>query len=114
MNKCRLDASVCNEKQRWNSAKCRCECKELIDKSRCDDGFIWDPSICECECDKSYDVGEHLDHVNCKFRKTLIDKLVLECKDEILNTTDTISIADKKVACKNNCLIYTILLANIV
>ena len=30
--KCRLDASVCNNKQRWNDDKCRCECKELIDK----------------------------------------------------------------------------------
>ena len=29
---CRLDASVCNNKQRWNEDKCRCECKELIDK----------------------------------------------------------------------------------
>ena len=34
--KCRLDASVCNNKQRWNGDKCRCECKELIDKSVCD------------------------------------------------------------------------------
>ena len=25
--KCRLDASVCNNKQRWNNGKCRCECK---------------------------------------------------------------------------------------
>ena len=24
---CRLDASVCNNKQRWNDDKCRCECK---------------------------------------------------------------------------------------
>ena len=24
--KCRLDASVCNNKQRWNEDKCRCEC----------------------------------------------------------------------------------------
>ena len=23
--KCRLDASVCNNKQRWNDEKCRCE-----------------------------------------------------------------------------------------
>ena len=23
--KCRLDASVCNNKQRWNEDKCRCE-----------------------------------------------------------------------------------------
>ena len=26
--KCKLDASVCNNKQRWNYIKCRCECKE--------------------------------------------------------------------------------------
>ena len=24
--KCRLDASVCNNKQHWNNDKCRCEC----------------------------------------------------------------------------------------
>ena len=30
--KCRLDASVCNNKQRRNEDKYRCECKELIDK----------------------------------------------------------------------------------
>ena len=29
---CRLDAIVCNNKQRWNNNKCRCECKKLIDK----------------------------------------------------------------------------------
>ena len=56
--KCRLDASVCNNKQRWDEDKCRCECKELIDKGMCDKGFIWNPSNCECQCDKSCDVGE--------------------------------------------------------
>ena len=30
--KCSLDTSVCNNKQRWNGDKCRCESKELIDK----------------------------------------------------------------------------------
>ena len=25
--KCRLDASVCNNKQRWNDNKCKRECK---------------------------------------------------------------------------------------
>ena len=35
--KCRLDASVCDNKQSWNSNKCRCECKELIGKGICDD-----------------------------------------------------------------------------
>ena len=38
--KCRLDAIVCNNKQRWNKDKCRCECKELIDKGIRDQGFI--------------------------------------------------------------------------
>ena len=37
--KCRLDASVCNDKQRWNNEKCKCEYKELIDKEICDKGF---------------------------------------------------------------------------
>ena len=57
----RLDASICNNKQRWNENKCRCECKELIGKGMCDKGFIWNSGNCECECDKSFDVGEYLD-----------------------------------------------------
>ena len=46
---CRLDAIVCNNKQRWNKNKCRYDCKELIDDGICDKGFIWNPSNCECE-----------------------------------------------------------------
>ena len=46
--KCRLDASVCNNRQSWNKDKCRCECKELIDKGVCKKGFIWNPSNCVC------------------------------------------------------------------
>ena len=38
--KCRLDASVCNNKQTWNEDKCRFECKELIGKGMCGKGFI--------------------------------------------------------------------------
>ena len=76
--KCRLDLSVCNNKQRWNENKYRCEYKELIDKGRCDKGFIWNPSKCECECDKSCDVGEYLDYKNCKCRKKIVDNLVEE------------------------------------
>ena len=33
--KCRFNSSVCNNKQRWNDDKCRCEYKELIDKDAC-------------------------------------------------------------------------------
>ena len=53
---CRLSASVCNNRQRWNEDKCRCKCEELIDKGICDKGFIWNPSNCEWECDKSCDM----------------------------------------------------------
>ena len=45
--KCRLDARIYNNKQRWNEDKCRCECKELIDKGMCDKEFIWNPSNCK-------------------------------------------------------------------
>ena len=79
--KFRLDASVCNNKQRWNEDKRRCEWKEFIDKGVCDKGFIWNPSNCECECDKSCDIGEYLDYENCKCRKKLVDKLVEECTE---------------------------------
>ena len=88
--KCRLDARVCNNKQRWNDDKCRCEYKELIDKGVCDKGFIWNPSNCECECDKSCDIGEYLDYKNFKCKNKLVDKLVAECTENI----DEVKIAE--------------------
>ena len=81
--KCRLDASICNNKQRWNDDKCRRECKELIDKGVCNKGLIWNPSNCECECDKSCDVCEYLHYKICKCRKGLVDKLTKECTENI-------------------------------
>ena len=85
--KCRLDASICNNKQRWYKDKCRCECKELSDKGICDKGFIWNPANCEWECD----IGEYLDYKNCKRRKRIIDKLVEECTENI-NENETLDI----------------------
>ena len=43
---CRLNKIICNNKQRWNKDKYRCECKELIYKRVCDKGFIFNPSNC--------------------------------------------------------------------
>ena len=63
---CRLDASVCNNKQSWNDDKCWCECKELIVNGACNRRYIWNPSNCECERDKSCDVGKYLDYRNCR------------------------------------------------
>ena len=108
--KCRLDASVCNNKQRLNNDKCRRECKELIDNRICDKGFIWNPSNCEYECDKSCDVGEYLDYANCKCRKRLIDKLVEECSENIdEKELNLIEINDYEKIC-NSCTVYIVLL----
>ena len=106
--KCRLDASVCNNKQIWNED--RCECKKLIDKGMCDKGFIWNPSNCECECDKSCDIGENLDYKNCKCRKKITDKLVEECSENIdgNETLDIISLNVYKKVCIS-CMVYIVL-----
>ena len=58
--KCRLNASVYNNKQWWNKDKCRYECKELIDKGICNKRFFLNPSNFDCECNESCDIGEYL------------------------------------------------------
>ena len=105
--KCRLDASVCDNKQRKNDDKCRCECKELIDKRIWDKGFILNPSNSERGCDKSWDVGEYLEYKTCKCRKKLVDKLTEECTENI----DEVKIASEnkhKNKC-SSCTIYIVL-----
>ena len=87
--KCRLDSSVCNNKQRWSEDKCRYECKVLIDKDVCEKEFFWNLSNCEYECDKSCEIGEYLDYENCKYRKKLVDKLVEECSENVDETKIT-------------------------
>ena len=107
--KCRLDASICNNKKHWNNDKCRCECKKLIDKGRCDNGFIWNRSVCECKCDKSCGIGQYLDYKNYKCRKELIDKLVEECSQNI-NRNEIIfnvTLNDYGKVCKS-CKIYIV------
>ena len=113
--RCKLDASICNNKQKWNDDKCRCECKELVDKRMCDKGFIWNPSNCECECDKSCDIGEYLDYKNCKCRKKIIDKLTEECSENINGnemlcneTSDIISSSDNNKT-SDSCIVYIVL-----
>ena len=112
--RCRLDASICNNKQRWNDDKCRCEFKELIDKGVCDKGFTWNPSYYYCECDNSSDIGEYLNYKICKCRKKIIDKLVEECSENIdgnemfyNETLDIILSSDNKTS--DSCIVYIIL-----
>ena len=105
--KCRLDPSVCNNKQCWNNGKCQCECKELIDKGICDREYIWNPSNFKCECDRSCDFGVYLDYENCKCRKSLVDKLIEECNK---NIEETSLFKINLTKCKqNSCILYTAL-----
>ena len=47
---CKINSSVCSEKQGFNKNKCRCEC--LINK-KCQYDFVCNYSNCECEYRKS-------------------------------------------------------------
>ena len=108
---CRLERIICNSKQRWNKDKCRCEYEELIDKGVCDKGFILNPSNCECKSDRSCDIGEYLDYLNCKCRKKLIDSLVEECTKNIDKTKlvkKTLDKNENKDKC-NSYVVYKVL-----
>ena len=107
--KCRLNASVCNNKQPWNEDKCMSEYKELIDKGVCDKGFIWNPSNCEWECDKSCDIGEYFDYSNCKCRKRLVDKLVEEYTENIEETRLVEKNSAENEHKRSSCTLYIVL-----
>ena len=106
---CRLDAIVCNNKQRWNKNKCRCKYKELINKGVCNKHFIWNPSNCECEFNKSCDFSEYLDYKNYKCRKMLVNKLVEECN----KTIDEVKLTENENSYKCNSWILYIVLFSI-
>ena len=101
--KCRLDAIVCNKKQRRNKDKCRCEYKELIDKGVCNKGFIWTPSDCECECDKACNLGEYLNYEHCKCRKKCTETV-----EEVKLANITRAENENSYKC-NYCTVYTVL-----
>ena len=46
---CLLDEKVCNNLQKWNKDKCRCECLEI---KKCRIGYSWNVSNCRCEMKK--------------------------------------------------------------
>ena len=63
------------------------------------------PSTCDCECDKACKIDEYLDIKNCSCEKQLVSKLVLECEDEILNTTEAF---DNKVTSEKVITLFTL------
>ena len=47
---CILDKKICNNKQKWNKEKCRCECKE---NKKCDGNSFFDVVSCRYEMKKA-------------------------------------------------------------
>ena len=93
---CRLDSSVCNNKQIWNSNTCRCDCNEdFADIISCDKGYMWNPSTCKCQCDTWCKPGQYLDHKNCICKNKLIGRLIAEytsiINETMINNKDNIN-----------------------
>ena len=73
---CRLNSSVSNSKQIWNSDTCRCDCNEdFTGIISCDKGYTWNPSTCECQCDMWCKPDQYLDNKKCICKNKLIGEL---------------------------------------
>ena len=84
---CRLNSSVYNSKQIWNSDTCRCDCNEdFAGIINCTKGYMWNPSTCACECDMWCKTGQYLDHKNCICKNKLIGTVIAECTSVINET----------------------------
>ena len=84
---CKLNSSVCNNKQIWNSVTCRCDSNEdFAGIINCTKGYIWNPSTFECQCDTWCKPGQYLDHKNCICKNKLIGRVIEECTN-IINET---------------------------
>ena len=84
---CKLNSSVCNNKQIWNDDTCRCDCNEdFAGIINCAKGYMWNPSTCECQFDKWCKQGQYLDHRNCVCKNKLIGRIIEECTNVINET----------------------------
>ena len=84
---CKLNSSVSNNKQIWNSDPYRCDCNEdFAGTINCAKGYMWNPSICEYQCDKWCKQGQYLDHKNCVCKNKLIGR-VIEEYTSVINET---------------------------
>ena len=84
---CRLNSSVCNSNQIWNSDTCRCDCNEdFAGIINCTIGYMWNLSTCECQCDIWCKSGQYLDHKNCVCKNKLIGRVIAECTNLINET----------------------------
>ena len=84
---CKLNSSVCNNKQIWNNDTCRYDCNEdFAGIISCAKGYMWNPSTCECQCDMWCKPGQYLDYKNCVCKNKLIVRVIEECTSVINET----------------------------
>ena len=84
---CKLNSSICNNKQIWNGDTCRCDCNEdFTGIINCTKGYTWNPSTCACQCDTWCNPGQYLDHRNCVCKNKLVGRVIEECAS-IINET---------------------------
>ena len=93
---CKLNSTVCNSKQTWNSDTCRCDCNEdFAGIINCVKGYMWNPSTCECQCDMWCKPGQYLDHKNCVCQNKLVGRVIGECtsiiNETMINNKDNIA-----------------------
>ena len=81
---------------------------ELDDYSFCKDDYMWNSTISDFECNKACNIDKYLGIENCLCGKCLFHKVVLACKDEISNTTETSPDYEKSNKRKNNYFIHII------
>ena len=92
---CRLNSSLCNSKQIWNSDTSKCDCNEdFAGIISCDKGHTWNPSTCKCQCDTWCKPDQYLDHKHCVCKNKLIGRVIAECTS-IIN--ETMINNDKKI-----------------
>ena len=85
---CKLNSSVCNNKQIWNSDACRCDCNEdFAGIINCTRGYTWNQSICECQCDTWFKPSQYLDYQNCVCKNKLIGRVIAEECTSVINET---------------------------
>ena len=104
---CKLNSSVCNNKQIWNDDTCRCDCNEdFAGKINCAKGYTWNPSTCECQCDIWCKPGQYLDNKNCVSKNKLIGRVIEECtsviNENMINNKDNITNNDNNNNNNNN------------
>ena len=96
---CRLNSSVCNSKQIWNSDTCKCDCNEdFAGTVTCNKGYMWNPSTCACECDMWCKPGQYLDYKKSVYKNKLIGRVIAECTSVINETM----INNKKIYISND------------